>query len=178
MADGRISQSYREANLVHHYAEETHVHEGPKIAQGKVAPPSFGRSGKSWQSRTEVIEREHRRAGQHDAERCQSRGWQRPQANFRGDEVNCPNEDDESDRCAKDNAAWHSSAGGIDSHRSGYSFFSHGKLVDAVETWFESDAGTGGHAYRTLRGDRDFRKDNILFPIAFAGGHIAGAAEN
>src|SRR5205807_5421021 len=103
------------------------------------------------------------------AKRRQRRRRQRPQPNFRRDEIYPPNDDDKSDGSAKDDTAGRSSAGGLDSHRSGQSFFAHGKFVDAVQARFKSNPGTSWHANRALWRHYDFGMDNILLPVALAG---------
>src|SRR6476660_988732 len=56
-------------------------------------------------------------------------------------------------------------------------FFSHREFFDAIAARLEADARPGRHANRALRGDGHFRLDDVLIPIAFAGGNIAGQRE-
>ena len=52
--------------------------------------------------------------------------------------------------------------------------FAGGDGVDEVAAGLEAYAGGGGDLDRALRGDCYFGVDDVLVPVAFAGGDVAG----
>src|SRR6266849_10429890 len=55
---------------------------------------------------------------------------------------------------------------------SGQPFFAHGQLLDALKLRRKADARPIRHANRPLRGNRYFRLDDVLMPIAPARRHV------
>jgi len=52
--------------------------------------------------------------------------------------------------------------------------FAGGDGVDEVAAGLEAYAGGGGDFDSALGSDGDFRSDDVLVPVAFAGGDVAG----
>src|SRR5713226_337052 len=57
---------------------------------------------------------------------------------------------------------------------SGQPFFAHGELLDALQPRRKSNPRARRHANRPLRRHRHFRLDDVLMPIAPAGGYVPG----
>src|SRR5260370_10445737 len=173
MTDGGVAQSDREARLIDGHAEEAQIKEGPEIAPSKTGAGRSRGLNKHWQAPEDSVDRHHDRSRENDAERCHGERGQVPKTNFRGDEVNRPNHDDDTDRDGHDTASGRGPAGGLYPHGSGQTFHSNGEFFDALAPRLVANARSCRHANRTLRRNNRFRLDDIFLPIPFPRLYVA-----